>query len=64
MRENLYDSLGRLIGYTQNVGQETQIFDVLGRFCGKHTSMTNEVFDGLGRRIGKGIELLVTLIKK
>lgn len=64
MRQNIYDSLNRLIGYTEKIGHETQIFDNLGRYLGKHNNISNEVFDELGHYIGKGIENLGILIKK
>ena len=64
MRENLYDNLGRIIGYIEKIGNETHIFDVAGRFQGKYIPSSNQVVDYAGRLIGKGIELLGTLIKK
>ncbi len=64
MRENIYDALGKIIGYTSKVGNETHIFDNMGRFLGKHMPMSDQVFDDLGRLVGKGINLLGTLLKK
>lgn len=64
MRKNLYDNLGRIIGYIEKIGQETHIFDNKGRFLGKYLPMTEQVFDVSGRLVGKGIEILGTLIKK
>ncbi len=64
MRENKQDKLGRIIGFYEKIGNETHAFDRIGRFVGKYVPVTDEVFDAFGRRIGKGIELLGTLIKK
>lgn len=64
MRENIYDALGRIIGYTLKVGGETHIFDSMGRFLGKHIPMSDQVFDIAGRLVGKGISVLGTLLKK
>lgn len=64
MRENIYDNFGKIIGFIEKIGNETYIKDSLGRILGKHLVNTDEVFDVLGRRIGKGISLLGTLLKK
>lgn len=64
MRENLYDSYGKVIGQIEKYGQKTRLFDSLGKYIGEHDSVTNNVFDNMGKYVGTGITLLGTLIKK
>lgn len=64
MRNNLYDNFNRLIGYTQKFGNETHIYDNLGRFAGKYVEESGQVFDNFGRLIGKGFGLLGILLRK
>lgn len=64
MRENKQDKLGRIIGFYEKIGNETHAFDRLGRFVGKYVPVADEVFDDVGRLVGKGIDTLNSLLKK
>ena len=64
MRENKQDKLGKIIGFYEKIGNETHAFDRQGRFVGKYVPVNDEVFDALGRLVGKGIEVLGTLLKR
>lgn len=63
MKEAIYDELHRCIGYVDKIGNETLIFDNLGKLLGKHNGLTNYVTTDLGKIVGKGIELLGSLLK-
>lgn len=63
MKNQIFDGLGKLVGYTEIIGNKTYIYDNLGKILGSHDGVTNYVFDNLGKTIGKGIELLGTLLK-
>lgn len=64
MRKDFFDQFGKLLGHTEKIGNNTHIFDSMGRLLGKHDPVSDQVFDNMGRLVGKGIELLGTLLKK
>ena len=64
MKKEIFDQLGRLVGYTEKIGTDTHLFDNMGRRLGKYDPLFNEVRDNMGRLVGKGVELLGSLLKK
>ncbi len=63
MRKDIFDEMGRIIGYTIKNGNITTIFDNMGRVLGNHNEVTNNVVNNMGKIVGKGLEMLGVLIK-
>ncbi len=64
MREFLKNGAGLVIGYIEEHGGITQLFDSAGKLLGQHSKSTDWVTDAAGRVIGKGIKMIGLLLNK
>ena len=63
MKQELFDQFGKRLGFIEQFGNYTQIYDSMGRLRGKYDPISNQVYDNMGRLVGKGKELLGMLLR-